>query len=169
MINNSKKYCDQLDICCGFKKQHNYIGVDIDINSQADIIADLNKIWPFKDNTFNKIRAYDAIEHLINPIHIMNEIWRISKYNAEIDIFVPSTDGRGAFQDPTHVSYWNLNSFWYYVINNPILFKIGRSYGFKGCFTIKNKSDIYNEECEEFDVSGIIYTRVKMFAVKKRM
>ena len=22
--------------------------------------------------------------------------------------------GRGAFQDPTHVSFWNPNSFWYY-------------------------------------------------------
>ena len=29
-------------------------------------------------------------------------------------IEVPSTDGRGAFQDPTHVSYWNENSFLYY-------------------------------------------------------
>ena len=27
---------------------------------------------------------------------------------------IPSTDGRGAFQDPTHVSYWNENSFLYY-------------------------------------------------------
>jgi hypothetical protein len=26
----------------------------------------------------------------------------------------PSTDGRGAFQDPTHVSFWNPNSFLYY-------------------------------------------------------
>jgi len=26
----------------------------------------------------------------------------------------PSTDGRGAFQDPTHCSWWNENSFWYY-------------------------------------------------------
>ena len=26
----------------------------------------------------------------------------------------PSTDGRGAFQDPTHVSFWNSNSFWYH-------------------------------------------------------
>ena len=29
-------------------------------------------------------------------------------------IEVPSTDGRGAFQDPTHVSFWNENSFTYY-------------------------------------------------------
>lgn len=25
----------------------------------------------------------------------------------------PSTDGRGAFQDPAHRSWWNENSFWY--------------------------------------------------------
>ena len=26
----------------------------------------------------------------------------------------PSTDGRGAFQDPTHVAFYNQNSFWYF-------------------------------------------------------
>ncbi|MGA2519716.1 MAG: hypothetical protein ABSG81_02730 [Acidimicrobiales bacterium] len=26
----------------------------------------------------------------------------------------PSTDGRGAFQDPTHTALFNENSFWYY-------------------------------------------------------
>ena len=29
-------------------------------------------------------------------------------------IEVPSTDGPGAWQDPTHKSYWNHNSFHYY-------------------------------------------------------
>lgn len=36
-----------------------------------------------------------------------------------IDILVPSTDGRGAFQDPTHISFWNANSFLYYSAVNP--------------------------------------------------
>jgi hypothetical protein len=30
----------------------------------------------------------------------------------------PSTDGRGAFQDPTHVAFYNENSFWYYTEAN---------------------------------------------------
>jgi hypothetical protein len=30
----------------------------------------------------------------------------------------PSTDGRGAFQDPTHNSFYNENSFWYFVDEN---------------------------------------------------
>ena len=45
----------------------------------------------------------------------------------------PSTDGRGAFQDPTHVSFWNSNSFWYYTkreqaqfIGEPVKFQLNR-------------------------------------------
>ena len=28
----------------------------------------------------------------------------------------PSTDGRGELQDPTQVSFWNSNSFWYFTL-----------------------------------------------------
>ena len=37
-------------------------------------------------------------------------------------IEVPSTDGRGAWQDPTHVSFWNEHSFWYYTDRNKAQF-----------------------------------------------
>lgn len=50
-------------------------------------------------------------------------------------IQVPSTDGRGAFQDPTHVSYWNENSFLYYThrdfakyLGTPVRFQAPRLY-----------------------------------------
>jgi SAM-dependent methyltransferase len=67
-----------------------------------------------KDNSAGVIRAFDAIEHLKNPIHTMNEAYRVLAPGGFLFISVPSTDGRGAFQDPTHVSFWNENSFWYY-------------------------------------------------------
>ncbi len=44
----------------------------------------------------------------------MSEIHRVLAPGGWAFIQVPSTDGRGAFQDPTHVSYWNENSFLYY-------------------------------------------------------
>jgi hypothetical protein len=44
-----------------------------------------------------------------------------------------NTDDCGAFQDPTHVSFWNSNSFWYYTrpehawfIDCPVLFHANR-------------------------------------------
>jgi hypothetical protein len=44
----------------------------------------------------------------------MSEIHRVLADGGWVFIEVPSTDGRGAFQDPTHVTYWNENSFLYY-------------------------------------------------------
>jgi O-antigen biosynthesis protein len=80
----------------------------------APIQADLNARWPFDDNSVGAFRAHDVIEHLRDPIHTMNEAWRCLAHGGLYLIEVPSTDGRGAFQDPTHVSFWNSNSFWYY-------------------------------------------------------
>lgn len=80
----------------------------------ADLIFDLNSTWGLKDNSVGVLRASHIFEHLRDPIHSMNEAYRILAPGGWLLIEVPSTDGRGAFQDPTHVSFWNENSFWYY-------------------------------------------------------
>jgi SAM-dependent methyltransferase len=80
----------------------------------ADINTDLNSDWPFADNSIGVIRASHIFEHLKSPIHTMNEAYRVLAPGGWLLIEVPSTDGRGAFQDPTHVSFWNENSFRYY-------------------------------------------------------
>jgi len=80
----------------------------------ADVIADLNNDWPFADNSVGVIRASHVLEHLISPIHAMNEAHRVLAPGGWLLVDVPSTDGRGAFQDPAHATFWNANSFWYY-------------------------------------------------------
>ena len=84
----------------------------------ADIITDLNERWPFKDSSVGIIRASHIFEHVKSPIHTMNEAYRVLAPGGWLFIEVPSTDGRGAFQDPTHVSFWNENSIWYYTNKN---------------------------------------------------
>jgi GT2 family glycosyltransferase len=126
----------KVDIGCGSRKNQGFIGVDIYPWPGVDLVADLTKKFPFPDNTVDEIRAYDCLEHLPNIIHTMNEIWRICKPGATVDILVPSTDGRGAFQDPTHVSFWNINSFMYYSIEYRPYLELCRSYGFQGAFSI---------------------------------
>lgn len=80
----------------------------------ADLIFDLNKRWELEDNSVGVLRASHIIEHLKNPIHVMNEAFRVLAGGGFLFIDVPSTDGRGAYQDPTHISFFNENSFWYY-------------------------------------------------------
>lgn len=84
----------------------------------ADIVSNLNNTWPLKDNSVGVIRASHIFEHLKDPVYTMNEAYRVLAPGGWLFIDVPSTDGRGAFQDPTHISFWNENSFWYYTNKN---------------------------------------------------
>lgn len=101
----------KIDIGGGLYPREGYETVDI---KNGDIIADLNKIWPFGDNEIGVINASHVLEHLRDTRHSMKEIHRVLTDGSWAFIEVPSTDGRGAWQDPTHVSYWNENSFWYW-------------------------------------------------------
>ena len=76
--------------------------------------VDLNDKIPLDDDSVGVLSALHVLQKLKNPIKSMKEIYRVLKDGGWAIIEVPSTDGRGAFQDPTHVSYWNQNSFLYY-------------------------------------------------------
>jgi glycosyltransferase involved in cell wall biosynthesis len=101
----------KLDIGGGLFPKAGYESVDI---TNGDITADLNKKWPFKDGEVGVIHASHVIEHLTDKHHTMSELHRVLADGGWAFIEVPSTDGRGAWQDPTHVSFWNQNNFWYY-------------------------------------------------------
>lgn len=120
----------KLDLGGRFNRAPGYESVDL---KDADVIADLNARWPLEDDTVAVIRAYDVFEHLRDPLHVMRECYRVLKPGGWIIGQVPSTDGRGAFQDPTHVSFWNENSFLYYMhrdwakyIDTPVRFQAVR-------------------------------------------
>lgn len=101
----------KLDLCGAIDRKEGYTSVDL---RRGDVTADLNRGWPFRENTAGIIRAHDAVEHLENPIHTMNEAYRILVHGGFFMIEVPSTEGLGAFCDPTHRSFWNIRSFKYY-------------------------------------------------------
>lgn len=67
--------------------------------------------YPFKANTFDYILVDNVLEHLEDPFKVMNELWRISKNNAIIEIRVPHCKNLVAFNDPSHKHYFNARSF----------------------------------------------------------
>ena len=105
----------KIDLASCTNKPDGYIGVDKQKLDGIDVVFDLDETpWPWPDNSVGVFRAHDALEHFKDPIKTMKEIYRcLAPYGWAL-IEVPSSDGRGAFQDPTHVSFWNENSFWYY-------------------------------------------------------
>lgn len=89
----------------------------VDIRAGAGgITCDVTQGLPWADNSVGAIRAHDFLEHIPigKVVPLMNEIHRVLAPGGWLLTSTPSTDGRGAFQDPTHCSFWNENSFWYY-------------------------------------------------------
>lgn len=85
----------------------------VDLHDAA-VVTDLTQRWPWADSSVFAFRAHDLLEHLPDKQHTMREIHRCLVPGGWLLSSTPSTDGRGAFQDPTHVSFWNQNSFWYW-------------------------------------------------------
>lgn len=110
--------------------------VNVDRVPPADELADLTKAWPWETDSVSEICAHDIIEHLPDKIHTMNEAWRVLAPGGLMRIKVPTTDGPGAFQDPTHVSYWNRNSFWYYTKGDPHHTRFRDPYGIQASFRV---------------------------------
>ena len=109
----------KVDIGGGLYPRKGYLTVD---QEGADITCDLNEGIPLPDNSVGVINASHVLEHLRDPIKSMREIHRVLAHGGWAMIEVPSTDGRGAWQDPTHVSYWNEHSFWYYTNRDKAIF-----------------------------------------------
>lgn len=100
-----------IDLCSGPKPRPGFVGID---RRAGHLRANLDEDWPLRDDSVGVISATDAVEHLRDPIHTMNEAHRVLAHGGFFFIAVPSTDGPGAWADPTHVSFWNKHSFDYY-------------------------------------------------------
>ena len=103
-----------IDLGSAHGKPDGYLGIDLHEGSNVDIVLDVRGGLPFDDGEIGVIRAVDFLEHIPDRIGLFNEIYRVLAPDGLLLSLTPSTDGRGAFQDPTHVSFYNENAFWYF-------------------------------------------------------
>jgi hypothetical protein len=95
-------------------KPAGYLGVGFVAAPGVDIVGDISTGIDLPDSSVGLIRVIDFLERVSDKIRLFNEFYRLLTHGGLLLILTPSTDGRGAFQDPSHVSYYNENSFWYY-------------------------------------------------------
>lgn len=104
-----------LNLGSGQKKLSGAINVDITPETNPEVVHDLNiRPWPFADGSFTKVYASDVVEHLDNIVGMMNELHRICRSGARIEITVPHYSSANAFTDPTHRHYFGCFSFDYF-------------------------------------------------------
>ena len=60
-----------------------------DPNKDVDMVFDLSDGLPFDNNSVDEVMAIQVLEHLSNPIALLEEIYRVLKPSGVIDIAVP--------------------------------------------------------------------------------
>ena len=96
----------KINIGAGYKRYPDFINLDSDNNCDPDIIIDLDNVClrlPFDDNSVDKVIAHHILEHIGSGyFKLLQEIYRVCKPGALIDIKVPHPFHEVYLNDPTH-------------------------------------------------------------------
>ena len=102
----------KLDIGCGISKKNNYLGVDKLSLPGVDYVHDLDTFpYPFKDNSVDEIWMDQVLEHLNDPVKVVEELFRICKDKTKIVIGVPYFRSFYSTIDPTHKNFFG--TYWF--------------------------------------------------------
>jgi SAM-dependent methyltransferase len=105
----------KLNAGCGNDYREGWVNMDFSKEVKADIYHNFEKIpYPFKDNTFDLIFLDNSLEHIQNILNAIDELWRISKPGAIIEIYVPHFSGIYATKHLTHYHQFGIGSFDFY-------------------------------------------------------
>lgn len=125
----------KIDVGSGRAKLDGYITVDKDPSVGADITADvmdwllvkekLKELIEFEhlddgNNEIVEVRAHHFLEHIPaeRKVEVMNSLWNLLGPGGILDIEVPLFPNPASVQDPTHLSFWTKESFWYFIKGN---------------------------------------------------
>ena len=104
-----------LNLGCGNRHIPGAVNLDITGDTNPDVIHDLNsRPWPFESESFDRIMAFDVIEHVDDIVATFEEIHRISRPGAIVTVTVPHFSSANAFTDPTHRHYFGIFSLSYF-------------------------------------------------------
>ncbi|MDO8624562.1 MAG: methyltransferase domain-containing protein, partial [Candidatus Diapherotrites archaeon] len=101
----------KLNLGCGKNYLAGFVNVDnFRGKNQVDVVADLNKRWPFKDDSAEFILVDNVLEHMDAPIQFLQEANRVLKKNGVIEIVVPHYSHPSAYY-PQHKHFFSREWF----------------------------------------------------------
>ncbi len=110
----------KLNFGCGktanYHEFADFYNVDIQTHEKVDKVFDFDKFpYPIKSNIFDYIWSRSVLEHLREPDKALEELWRICKNNAIIEIIVPSYNNKSAYAHFQHKGFFSDATFMNYV------------------------------------------------------
>ena len=121
-----------LNLGCGRSPLPGWVNVDIAPLPGIDVVADLDNCrahpLPFADGSASRMQMLHVLEHIKDTLALMQELHRIAEPGARLLIRSPYGSSDDAYEDPTHVQRFYMNSFSYFA--QPTYWRA--DYGYRG-------------------------------------
>ena len=90
----TQKEYHKLNLGCGLDHRAGYINIDAVAAVNPDIVHDLTRPLPFKDDTVEEVVAQDILEHFIYDdfLHVLAELSRVVVTGGKVHVRVPNVD-----------------------------------------------------------------------------
>lgn len=135
----------KLHLGCGRTILEGWVNLDC-VDGPGIVVADLDACGttplPFDDDTFEEVFASHLIEHIKNPLPLMQELHRVCVNNAKAVFRCPNGASDDAFEDPTHVRQYFPNSFMYFA--QPAYWRA--DYGYRGDWQVQDTALLANAD-----------------------
>ncbi|WP_029008264.1 class I SAM-dependent methyltransferase [Azospirillum halopraeferens] len=147
------RHSPNLHIGCGSTILPDHVNLDIVAGPGVDVAFDLDRCrdtpLPFPDDHFDTMRMAHVLEHLNEPLAVMQELYRVARPGCRLFIEVPHGGHDDAWVDPTHRRAYFPKSFEYF--SQPKYY--GFDYGYQGDWSLVS--------CDLF-VNATLFSRHKV-------
>lgn len=147
----------KLNLGAGNKILEGYVNHDLKKHrKEIDVFFDLNlPDWPLQNDGFDRIFAFDVIEHVKDPVNFMDNCWKLLQYNGILYVKACGWQNPNFWVDITHHRAFDIKSFDYFVPTT----EAGRVYNY-----YTDKKWTYREGYPMYDKNKNIM--VKMVPIK---
>jgi SAM-dependent methyltransferase len=146
----------RLNLGCGRGPQLDWTNIDSVTWPGVDIVADLDRCreipLPFDESSVDEMLLSHVIEHLRDPLGLMQELHRVAKPGATLTIRVPYGSSDDAWEDPTHVRPYFLGSFGYF--SQPFYWRA--DYGYRGDWRTERRCLIFHRTLKDLEFNAIM-------------
>jgi SAM-dependent methyltransferase len=145
----------RLNLGCGRRPLDGWTNLDRATLPGVDVVHDLDDPLPFDDDTVSEILGIDLIEHIADPLALMGELWRVATPDATCTFELPYGSSDDAWEDPTHVRPYFIDSWLYFA--QPTYFRA--DYGYRGDWQPETLTLAVNVDIDEDTLAQVMALR----------